>query len=314
LSIVFSGPFDAVVSFPQGLTIFWEGRELAQAAFPNVTLVGDTGAAINVELEAQVSDVDYLTEFTKYLLNNPSFVWNIKGEGIEVSALGVVISGVNLSKDVQLTGFDGLKGMVIINSFDIPSNAADGNGLALTAVATINNPSQVGVQLSAFGTNIMRNGTMIGPAAAGEAFTLQALSTTSLPLEGTIQRQDGETGLAVLSEVFTNFVHNQNTDVQVNGVYAGPSDVTWLNEGIKTLSVSVALPSQDFQVIRLVSINQLSLFFTEDTAYSPPATTNSTTANFFLPFSFPVDISQVGGNFIANYQGKGECLKVAVLF
>ena len=92
----------------------------------------------------------------------------------------------------------------------------------------------------------------------------------------------------------------------MNGVYAGPSDVTWLNEGIKTLSILVSLPSQDFQVIRLVSINQLSLFFTEDTAYNPPASSNSTTANFFLPFGFPLDITQTGGDFIANYQGEGE--------
>lgn len=99
-----AGPFDGVVSFPQGLTILWEGRELARAAFPNLKLEGDAGASINVELEAQVSNVDYLTEFTKYLVNNPSFVWSIKGEGIQVDALGILIPNVTLSKDVQLTG------------------------------------------------------------------------------------------------------------------------------------------------------------------------------------------------------------------
>lgn len=302
-----AGPFDGVVSFPQGLTIFWEGRELAKAAFPDLSLEGDVGAAINVELEAQVSDVGYLTEFTRYLLNNPSFVWNIKGEGIQVSALGIQVPNATLSKDVQLTGYNGLKGMVIINSFDLPSNDPEG-GLHLTAVSTINNPSQVGVQLSRFGTNILKNSTMIGPAAAQEPFILQALSTTTLPLVGRIQRQDEEGGLAVLSEIFTSFVHNQNTEVQVDGAYAGPSDVVWLNDGIKALSILVALPSQDFDVIRLVSLNQLSLFFNEPTAYNPPASTSNTTANFFLPFAFPVDISQVGGNFIANYQDKDTAL------
>lgn len=197
--------------------------------------------------------------------------------------------------------------MVIINSFDIPSNDPEG-GLHLTAVSTINNPSQVGVELSRFGTNILRNSTLIGPAAAQEPFILQALSTTSLPLVGRILRQDEEVGSAVLSEIFTNFVHNRNTQIQVDGNYAGPSDVVWLNEGIKALSIEVSLPAQDFDVLRLVSLNQLSLFFTEPTAWDPVASTTNTTANFFLPFAFPLDITQVGGNFIANYQNKDTAL------
>ncbi|CAO1623850.1 unnamed protein product [Parajaminaea phylloscopi] len=296
-----AGPFDAVVSFPQGLSIFWNGQLLVQTAFPDITLKGDAGAAINVQVEARVPDVGYLTTFTKFLLTEPSFVWSIKGEGLSVAALGITVPNVSINKDVQLTGLNGLKGMVIINSFDLPANDPAG-GVTLLAQSTINNPSQVGVQLSTFGTMITRNDSTIGPAASTAEFTLAALAVTSLPLKGRLQQQTESGGLAVLSEIFTRFVHDQPTDVVVHGDTAGPSGVSWLNDGIKALTVTVTLPSQKFDVIRVVSINQLSLFFTRATAWAPMTSSTDTSANFYLPFAFPVDITTTGGPFIANYQ------------
>lgn len=298
-----SGPFDATVSFPQGLSIYWRGQLLVQTAFPDINLVGDSGAALNVMVEARVPNVDYLTEFTRFLVTEPSFVWSIRGEGLSVAALGITVPNIAISKDVQLTGLNGLKGMVIINSFDLPANDPAG-GITLNALSTINNPAQVGVQLATFGTTITRNDTTIGPAAATAEFTLAALAVTSLPLTGRLQQQTNDGGLAILSEIFTRFVHNQATDVVVHGQSAGPAGVTWLQEGIKALVVTVSLPSQQFDVIRVVSINQLSLFFTTATAWNPSTSSSQTTANFYLPFAFPVDITSTGGPFIANYNNQ----------
>lgn len=298
-----AGPFDGVVSFPQGLDIYWEGQLLTSAAFPDLALVGDLGSAINVEVSGTIPDVAYFTRFLEYAIVNPSFIWNIRGSGIAVAALGIEVTGVTINKDVQLAGLNNLQGNVIINSFDVPGNAA-GGGLELTAVATIYNPAQVGVSLNRFGTNIMLGDIGIGPAAAASSFTLQALAVTTLPLAGTISAQTTDDGLAALSNIFTRFVHNQNTDVVVMGSFAGPEDVAWLNDGIKVLATTVSLPAQDFQVIREVSINQLSLYFTEATAWKPMSDTVNTTANFFLPFALPVDIKTVAGPFIANYAAK----------
>ncbi|PWN24968.1 hypothetical protein BDZ90DRAFT_262821 [Jaminaea rosea] len=302
-TITNSGPFDATISFPQGLSIFWQGQLLVQTSFPDVQLKGDTGASLNVMVEARVPSVPYLTDFTKFLLTQPSFVWSIRGEGLSVAALGITVPNIAISKDVQLTGFNGLRGMVIINSFDLPSNDEAG-GIHLTAQSTINSPAQVGVQLSTFGTSITRNDTQIGPAAAQNEFTLQALAVTQLPLVGRLIPQNDDTGLAVLSEVFTRFVHNTPSNIVVHGENAGPSNVAWLNDGIKVLAVDVSLPAQAFDVIRVVSINQLSLFFTVQSSWAPPTSSQNTTANFYLPFAFPVDIQNTGGPFIANYNGQ----------
>ncbi|KAN0059778.1 hypothetical protein ACQY0O_008352 [Thecaphora frezii] len=306
-TITNSGPFDAVIQFTEGLTIEWEGRTLGQIAFPNISLAGDIGATLELEAQFAVADVGYLTEFTKYLLTQPSFVWNIAGKGLRVSALGIEVANVTISKNVLLSGFNGLKKSVIINSFDLPSNDPAG-GIHLTADSTIYNPAQVGVQLSRFGVGITRNDSFIGPAAAEQGFTLQALAVTTLPLVGRLVPQTTEAGLAALSEIFTNFVGNVNTDVMVNGDFAGPEGVAWLNDGIKVLRTVVALPAQKFTVIRSISLNQLSLFFTQQTAWSPSTSSSNTTASFFLPFAFPIDIQQVGGAFVANYQGRNTAV------
>ncbi|KAJ9479823.1 hypothetical protein PHBOTO_003303 [Pseudozyma hubeiensis] len=300
-TITNSGPFDATIAFTNGLNVTWNGRLLGQIAMPNVSLAGDVGATLEILAQFVVADVGYLTEFTRYLLTEQSFVWNIAGDGLSVAALGIQVNDINISKNVILSAFNGLRNSVIINSFDLPSNDPAG-GIHLTAATTIYNPSQVGVQLSRFGVNLDRNSTFIGPSAAQDEFVLQALAVTTLPLVGRLVPQNSDQGLAVVSEIFTRFVANLNTEVMVLGDYAGPESVTWLNDGIKSLAVQVSLPSQKFTVIRTISINQISLFFTTQTAWNPPTSSNETQSQFFLPFAFPLDIQQVGGGFIANYQ------------
>ena len=44
-------------------------------------------------------------------------------------------------------------------------------------------------------------------------------------------------------------------------------------------------------VINSITINQMTLMFTEETAYSPSFSTNDTVALFQLPFAFPVSFS-----------------------
>ena len=302
-SLVQAGPFDAIVEFTQGLNVHYQDRLLGQIAMPNVTLVGDVGSTLDLQADFRVADTDFMEQFAVRLLSDPSFVWNIQAEGLTAYALGIAVPNVTISKDVILTGFNGLKGDVIINSFDLPANDPAG-GVSLTVAATINSGSQVGVQLSRFGTNIVANGTMLGPSSAANEFTLLPLAQTPVSLVGRLVPQNAQQDLDTLGNIFTRFVHDQNTMVQVQGQYAGPDSVTWLNNAIRTLTIDVALPSQNFQVIKMITLTQLSLAFTQGTAWAPATSTTNTTAPFFLPFAFPIDITQATGAFIANYQGQ----------
>jgi hypothetical protein len=81
--------------------------------------------------------------------------------------------------------------------------------------------------------------------------------------------------------------------------------VTWLNEGIQSLQVATSLPNQGkLNVIQSIDLEQLSLMFTEDTAYDPISGSNLTTAAFTLPFAFPIDITSLAQNITAGYDGQ----------
>ena len=56
---------------------------------PPVKLVGDVGATLDMTATFQVADVGHLADFTKTLLTEESFEWEIAGENLSVEALGI---------------------------------------------------------------------------------------------------------------------------------------------------------------------------------------------------------------------------------
>ncbi|TFK44582.1 hypothetical protein BDQ12DRAFT_661303 [Crucibulum laeve] len=311
-SISNAGPFDAKIAFPSGLTVTWAGKALGSIKMDDVQITGDVGGSIDVDSAFQVADVDHLTDFTKVLLTDEFFDWEISGENLTVSALGIDVSGISLtSKKVTLKGFNGLKGGVQIKSFDLPSNDPSG-GIHLTLEATVVNPSQVGIQLSSIGFQTFVGGTMIAPVSSSKGVTLAPGSMSALSLVGRLVPQESATGLETVSNIFNNFVHGKDSDVVVHGASAGPSEVTWLNEGIKSLQVATVLPNQgSLSIIKSISLNQLELLFTEDTAYHPATSSKSTDAAFTLPFGFPLDISALEQTITIGFEGN-DFAKLAI--
>lgn len=96
---------------------------------------------------------------------------------------------------------NGLKGGVMIDSFDLPANDPAG-GVALTLATTLVNPSSVGVALSQIGFQNSFGSTTIGPAASTGPFTLLPKSTIQLPLAGRLIPQTTPLGLEDVSTIF----------------------------------------------------------------------------------------------------------------
>ena len=116
-------------------------KPLGKLMMPTVQLAADEGAQLDLQADFQVADVDHLTDFTKVLLTEESFEWEIAGENLTVSALGIDVPGINLTtKKVTLLGMNGLKDGVKINSFDLPSNDPAG-GIHLTLETSVTNVS-----------------------------------------------------------------------------------------------------------------------------------------------------------------------------
>ncbi|KAE9401586.1 hypothetical protein BT96DRAFT_918717 [Gymnopus androsaceus JB14] len=274
-SISNAGPFDAIIAFPTGLTVAWSGNTLGTISMDNVSIVGDQGGQINVNSNFQVSSVDTLTDFTKTLLTNESFEWVITGENLTVSALGIDVTGISLTaKPVTLKGFNGLKGGVVIQNFNLPSNDPAG-GITLTINATAENVSLSDLTVS-------QATKLIAPVATSGTVSLIPGATTSLALFGRLLPQNTSEGLAVVSQIFNNFVHGLDSDLVVQGASAGPSDVTWLNNAITVLDVETSLPNQGvLNIIESITLDELELF------------SNLTTAAFTIPFAFPIDIVEL---------------------
>jgi hypothetical protein len=165
---------------------------------------------------------------------------------------GVDVPNISISKNVTIKGMNGLKGGVVIDSFDLPANDPAG-GVHLTLATTITNPSQVGVSLSSIGFQNYYQTTYIGPAAASPALLLP-LAAASVPLAGRLVPQTSSGGLADVSTIFTNCqslfkylatvfsyfcefsdIHGIASNLSVHGDTAGPAEATWLNDGIKAL-------------------------------------------------------------------------------
>ncbi|KAF9264250.1 hypothetical protein L218DRAFT_258531 [Marasmius fiardii PR-910] len=303
-SITGTGPFDATIRFPTGLTVSWQGKPIGSIKMNDVQVAGDVGAQLDMESEFQVADVDHITEFTKTLLNEESFEWEISGDNLTVSALGIDVSGVALSsKKVTLKGFNGLTGGVQVQTFDLPANDPAG-GIQLTLEAATTNPSQVGIELSSIAFDTFAGNVLIAPVQSNGTVSLAPQSTSMLSLAGRLIPQTSSEGLSTVSTIFNNFIHGKDSDLSVHGAGAGSGDVTWLNEGIKTLQVATVLPNRGvLNIIKSINLNQLSLLFTPDTAYNPSTSSDNSDAAFTLPFGFPIDITGLEQTIDVSYQG-----------
>ena len=269
----------------------------------DVQLIADVGATLDTAAAFSVTNADQLGEFTKVMLQEESFEWEIKGQNLSVTAMGITVPGISISKKVTLKGMNGLTNAVTINSFDLPSDDPAG-GITLTLDTTIVNPSQVGIQLNSlqFGS-YYSTGTYLGPVASVPQLSLAPLATSQVKFAGRLVPQTTEAGLADLSKIFTDFIHDIPSSVVVQGVGADPN-VSWLTAGVKTLKIASILPSRGvLSIIQGITINQMTMDFPAGSAYAPISSSTDTVAKFDLPFGFALNIVSLEQTILAHYQG-----------
>lgn len=132
---------------------------------------------------------------------------------------------------------------------------------------------------------------------------LAPLSTINAQLAGRLVPQDTDSGLADVSKIFTEFVHGRASNVVVQGDGTIPN-VSWLSAGIKALRIESVLPSRGaLDIIKAITINQMTLNFPTGSSYAPVSSSSSTTAQFDLPFGFPLDIVSLEQTIVAGYGG-----------
>lgn len=100
-SLTNAGPFDALISFPNGADVYFEGGKIATLDIPPICSAGGSGVPdLKLDAELTITDEPAFVNFAEYLLQNPQFTWNIYTNTLEVAALQTIFDNVTLSKNI----------------------------------------------------------------------------------------------------------------------------------------------------------------------------------------------------------------------
>ncbi|GAC93593.1 hypothetical protein PHSY_001158 [Pseudozyma hubeiensis SY62] len=297
------GPFDAVVMLDKGIDVSWQGKVIGNVALPNVTIVPET-TPLQVRAELTIADTGLMTDLVKALLQQESVEWTLSTSSMVIYAYDAVLNGPGLTKKTSIRAFNKLQNAVALGPFDLPANDPAG-GIHITASATVRNPSNIGVNLDRLGVNFGLTTSTLGEVGLANVLNMTASGTSTVNVAGRILPQSGQ-GLTDFSTVAQNFISNKPTTLTVRGVYAGPDSVTWLTDGIKTLSIPITVPGIVLDPLKSVSLNSTTIDFTQAGGeWSPLLSTDTVAAAVEIPFGFPFGVESVGGSFDVLYGGQG---------
>ncbi|CAA7259257.1 unnamed protein product [Cyclocybe aegerita] len=297
------GPLDAVISFPEPVTVTWEGKDIAQIALLPICAAANTGLpTYETNARLTITESSGFTEFATFLLHEPSFEWTISTPKLRVAALGTIFDNVSLSKKISLKAFNGLPGITISN-FQLPSDDAAG-GIHIETDASIPSEAQIGIDLGSVTFQSFFKGTLVGPLAA-EGLVLRPSSVADTHLSGRIVPQSGG-DLDVMGELFSGYLNGQNLTLQTKGysVQGANGPVEWLSTAFKTLTIDVILPGEKLQVIEEINLNDLSVTLkSQDQAFAPPTSSKNTVAKYRNPFGFSLQVVRVGQTIVLGSHG-----------
>ncbi|KAG1472252.1 hypothetical protein G6F56_001650 [Rhizopus delemar] len=302
-SITQTGPMDAAINFPTPLTIYWQGAPLGTVSMPTILAKADMGANFDVTGEFTITNQDFMAQFVTHLINDNVFQWNIITQDVSVTALGFTFNGISMGKTVDLTGCNGFKDAVTIQSFDLPSDDPNG-GITLTAQTMIKNPSQVGFNLSGVTFETYFNQLDIGILSSTANAFFPPQGAYPMAMKGRLIPQSSVEGLSAVTRVFENYLNASTSTITVKGVSGSGAQgqVGWLTKAFQTLTIdNVVLPGPAIKPVLIPSINlkELALDFTRDVD-SPASGSNDVQAQLKNPFGFPLSVVKLDLNVEVN--------------
>ena len=290
-AITKTGPLDAQISFPNPVTVSYNGKALGVMQMPTVNAIANVGAKLNLAaVPFTITDGAAFADFNTFALNNEKFEWTISTTGIVVNAMGVSLPGVSMTKTVSLDGFNKLPGLKLL---DYTITAVDDAGLHMVISAALHNPSTIGMTIPVSQFNTQFHGVVLGPAFAYN-MALVPHGSSSFALNATITA-DGTDKKPYLKGIFSNALGGVATPLEAKGV--GAPGISWLDTAIKSLLLNTELPPLKEAPIASVVINSMEMDFAcpTCTGYTPNAK-SSITAETRLPFSGNVPIAKLAQN------------------
>ncbi|KAG0247253.1 hypothetical protein BG011_001811, partial [Mortierella polycephala] len=279
-----TGPFSATIKFPEPIEVYYNDALLGSMNLPDTKASGGKGALV-AQAAFSINDESAFGSFSADMMNNEKFTWTLKSK-VTIVALGRTVSNLNLNKDLEVLGMNGFPNVRILK-FDLPSDAAPGQGINLVIDTAMNNPSPIGVTLGTIVLDIAYNGTNLGQVRANDA-SLLGSSESVLNLTGIMVPQTTPEGLATVSALFSAFIGGQVSETTARGVSVlpdGVNEVGWLSVGLKSMILKVPLQSPvPLDIIKSINLGSMGMDWTDADAYAPLATSPGVVAAFEMPF------------------------------
>ncbi|KAJ3095144.1 hypothetical protein HDU97_007233 [Phlyctochytrium planicorne] len=296
-----AGMFDAEITFPSAVQVFWTNRpdgaadlQIGSMSLPGFSVSGAAPKSGNVEIpgtQFAVSSVDNMSAFSKFLIAQGSFSWRLKGSA-QAKALGITLKDLSLDKVVTLDGFSGLKN-VTIKTFDLPESDPT-KGIVINTVTNVANPSFITIELGNLEFDSYVEGSKIGSLSSKEPVKM-APGDNKINLNGHLRAIDPK-DLATLGNVFSFYVGGKDTKLEVVGTKVSPpnGECKWLSAGFVGLVMRVVLapPAEREQLVSGIKIPAIGVTFdpADPTGYSIKSTAPQINAVFKSPFNFPLNV------------------------
>ncbi|TBU23049.1 hypothetical protein BD311DRAFT_704566 [Dichomitus squalens] len=293
-----AGPFDAQIVFVEPVSISWQGQTIATISLPPVCMAANIGVPdYKTTAHLTITDTSGFTQFATFLLHNPEFEWTISTGALRAIALGTTFDGVSLSKNISFKAFNNLPD-VTISDFKLPSDDPAG-GIHIETDSLIPSSADLGIDLGTVAFEASFKGITLGPLSSTNLL-LTAHSTTNAHLTGRITPKSGA-DLAVMGELFTNFLQSQNQTISIRGSSVQPAganaSVAWLSSAFQSLALNITLPGQNLEVIQAIDMSDIELVMTEENqAFAPIASAQNVVAQYKNPFGFSLQVVQSNEN------------------
>lgn len=197
---------------------------------------------------------------------------------------------------------------VAINSFKLPADAPDGNGVQVQLGTALTSPSPIGVQLGTITLAVAYDGVSLGQVSTQNVSLKEG--PNDLMLDGVLVRQTDPAALTKIGTLFSNYVSGKISQTQATGVSCmpdGKNAVTWLSEGFKSVQLNVGLTNgSPLDIIKNVKMGYLDLGFTSQDPYSPSASAPNVIADYTIPFGISLNIVQVTQNLVLGTNKTGN--------
>lgn len=190
---------------------------------------------------------------------------------------------------------------VMITDFQLPGDDPQG-GVSLIAATSLVNPSAFGLEIGILAVDLYYQGLYLGPAQTTSAVNLTS-GLNNVTLGGRLIDHTGnQTALAQLGQLFSGYLNGDTLPTIAVGrsvTLPDGTQVSWLNQAIKSLILNVPLRAPQGQIhpIKSITIQTFTLSYTPATAYSPTAFSPAVSAGLSLPFGFSLNISQAAVTF-----------------